>query len=159
MLNKKNIFLQSNYTQMDTVYRSLLLQYQNYFLEFYQLIADKEIINPKDLAKAAMVKDFLENLPEFSGEFEIEMQLEAKVGELNNIWLAQFNHDGFSIRSYTLDDLDELEEWFFHYHDDSKEYEGNLYTDGDWDLFLEEIAEVDDYEGKNLTASFIYKIS
>ena len=159
MLNKKNIFLQPNYTQMDTVYRSLLLQYQNYFLEFYQLIEDKEIINPKDLAKGAMVKDFLENLPEFSDEFEIEMQLESKVGELSNIWLAQFSHDGFSIRSYTLDDLDELEEWFFHYHDDSKEYEGNLYTDGDWDLFLEEIAEVDSFEGKNLKASFIYKIS
>lgn len=143
---------------MDTVYRSLLLQYQNYFLEFYQLIEDKEIINPKDLANAAMVKDFLENLPEFSDEFEIEMQLEAKVGELSNIWSAQFSADGFSIRSYTLDDLDELEEWFFHYHDDTKEYEGNLYTDGDWDLFLEEIAEVDDFEGKKMIASFIYKV-
>ena len=143
---------------MDSVYRSLLLQYQNYFLEFYQLIEDKEIINPKDLAKAAMVKDFLENLPEFSNEFEIEMQLEAKLGDLSNIWLVQFSHDGFSIRSYTLDDLDELEEWFFHYHDDSKEYEGNLYTDGDWDLFLEEIAEIDSFDGKELTASFIYKV-
>lgn len=150
--------MQLNLTLMDTVYRSLLLQYQNYFLEFYQLIEDKEIINPKDLANAAMVKDFLENLPEFSDEFEIEMQLEAKVGELSNIWSAQFSADGFSIRSYTLDDLDELEEWFFHYHDDTKEYEGNLYTDGDWDLFLEEIAEVDDFEGKKMIASFIYKV-
>jgi hypothetical protein len=143
---------------MDTVYRSLLLQYQNYFLEFYQLIDDKEIIKPKDLAKSVMVKDFLENLPEFTNEFEIEMQLETKVGELVHIWLAQFSDDGFSIRSYTLDDLDELEEWFFHYHDDTKEYEGNLYTDGDWDLFLEEIAEVDAFDGKEITASFLYEV-
>jgi len=158
MLNKKDIFLQLNYKVMDNIYRGLLLQYQNYFLEFYQLIEDKEIINPKDLAKAVSVKDFLENLPEFSDEFEIEMQLEAKVGELSNIWLAQFSHDGFSIRSYTVDDLDELESFYFHYHDDSKEYEGNLYTDGDWDLFLEEIAEVDAFKGKKLIASFLYNV-
>lgn len=143
---------------MNPVYRSLLLQYQNYFLEFYQLIEDKEIINPKDLAKSVMVRDFLENLPEFSDEFEIEMQLEAKVGGLSNIWLAQFGHDGFSIRSYTLDGLDELEEWYFHYHDDTKEYEGNLFTDGDWDLFLEEIAEVDGFEDRKLIARFIYEV-
>lgn len=143
---------------MNTVYRSLLLQYQNYFLEFYQLIEDKEIIKPKDLAVAGAVKYFLENLPEFSDEFEIEMQLEATTGVLSTIWLAQFSNDGFSIRSYTLDDLDELEEWFFHYHDDTKEYEGNLYTDGDWDLFLEEIADVDAFAGKNLVATFTYKV-
>ena len=144
---------------MNTIYRSLLTRYQNYLLEFYQLIEDKEIIQPNELAKSTMVKDFLENLPEFSDAFEIEFQIQTSIGNLSSIWLAQFNEDGFSVRSYTLDGLDELEEWYFHYHDEIREYEGNLFTDGDWDLFLEEIAEVDSYEGKNLKASFIYKIS
>ena len=143
---------------MNPIYRSLLTRYQNYLLEFYQLIEDKEIIDAKELAAASMVKNFLENLPEFSDAFEIEMQIQTSIGELNSIWLAQFNEDGFSVRSYTLDGLDELEEWYFHYHDEIREQEGNLFTDGDWDLFLEEIAEIDTFGEKIITASFIYNV-
>lgn len=143
---------------MNTIYRSLLTRYQNYLLEFYQLIEDKEIIKPNELAKSAMVKDFLENLPEFSDSFEIEFQIQTSIGNLTSIWLAQFNEDGFSIRSYTLDGLDELEEWYFHYHDEIREYEGNLFTDGDWDLFLEEVAEIDTFGEKKVQASFIYSV-
>jgi hypothetical protein len=143
---------------MNTIYRSLLTRYQNYLLEFYQLIEDKEIIKPNELAKSAMVKDFLENLPEFSDSFEIEFQIQTSIGNLTSIWLAQFNEDGFSIRSYTLDGLDELEEWYFHYHDEIREYEGNLFTDGDWDLFLEEVAEIDTFGEKKVQASFVYSV-
>jgi hypothetical protein len=143
---------------MNPIYRSLLIRYQNYLLEFYQLIEDKEIIDSKDLAKAEMVKEFLENLPEFSDTFEIEMQIQTSVGDLTSIWLAQFNEDGFSVRSYTLEGLDELNEWYLHYHDEIREYEGNLFTDGDWDLFLEEIAEIDTYGEKKVKASFIYNV-
>ena len=143
---------------MNTIYRSLLTRYQNYLLEFYQLIEDKEIIKPDELAKSAMVKDFLENLPEFSDSFEIEFQIQTSIGNLTSIWLAQFNEDGFSIRSYTLDGLDELEEWYFHYHDEIREYEGNLFTDGDWDLFLEEVAEIDTFGEKKVQASFVYSV-
>jgi hypothetical protein len=143
---------------MNTIYRSLLTRYQNYLLEFYQLIEDKEIIKPDELAKSAMVKDFLENLPEFPDSFEIEFQIQTSIGNLTSIWLAQFNEDGFSIRSYTLDGLDELEEWYFHYHDEIREYEGNLFTDGDWDLFLEEVAEIDTFGEKKVQASFVYSV-
>ncbi len=143
---------------MNTIYRSLLTRYQNYLLEFYQLIEDKEIIKTNELAKSAMVKDFLENLPEFSDSFEIEFQIQTSIGNLTSIWLAQFNEDGFSIRSYTLDGLDELEEWYFHYHDEIREYEGNLFTDGDWDLFLEEVAEIDTFGEKKVQASFVYSV-
>ena len=143
---------------MNTIYRSLLTRYQNYLLEFYQLIEDKEIILPNELTKSAMVKDFLENLPEFSDSFEIEFQINTSIGNLTSIWLAQFNEDGFSVRSYTLDGLDELEEWYFHYHDEIREYEGNLFTDGDWDLFLEEVAEIDNFGEKKVTAFFVYNV-
>ena len=143
---------------MNTIYRSLLTRYQNYLLEFYQLIEDKEIIQPNELAKSTMVKDFLENLPEFSDAFEIEFQIQTSIGNLSSIWLAQFNEDGFSVRSYTLDGLDELEEWYFHYHDEIREYEGNLFTDGDWDLFLEEVAEIDTFGEKKVKASFVYNV-
>ncbi len=143
---------------MNTIYRSLLTRYQNYLLEFYQLIEDKEIIDPKDLEKSVMVKDFLENLPEFSDAFEIEMQISTTLGDLKSIWLAQFNEDGFSVRSYTLDGLDELNEWYLHYHDEIREYEGNLFTDGDWDLFLEEVAEIDSYGEKKVEAFFVYDL-
>lgn len=137
---------------MSPIYRSLLLRYQNYLIEFYQLIEDKEIIAPKDLAKAAMIKDFLENMPEFADSFEIEFAIQTTIDELQSTWQAQFSEDGFSIRSYTLDGLDELDEWYFHYHDDSKEYEGNLFADGDWDLFLEEVAEIDKIGKKRVEA-------
>ncbi|TKB97880.1 hypothetical protein [Pedobacter cryophilus] len=143
---------------MNTIYRSLLTRYQNYLLEFYQLIEDKEIITPNELAKSTMVKDFLENLPEFSDSFEIEFQIQTSIANLTSIWLAQFNEDGFSVRSYTLDGLDELEEWYFHYHDEIREYEGNLFTDGDWDLFLEEVAEIDTFGEKKVQASFVYNV-
>ena len=143
---------------MNPIYRSLLTRYQNYLLEFYQLIADKEMIKPKDEAKAAMVREFLENLPEFSDEFEIEMQIKTTIGDLQSVWMAQFSSDGFSVRAYSIDDLDETDQWFFHYHDDSREFEGNLLTDGDWDLFLEEIAELDTFEDKQMEASFIYEV-
>ena len=144
--------------QMNPIYRNLLTRYQNYLLEFYQLIEDKEIIKPKDEGNASMVKEFLENLPEFSDEFEIEMQIQSTIEDLQSIWLAQFSADGFSLRAYTISDLDETEEWFFHYHDDSKEFEGNLLTDGDWDLFLEEIAELDTFGEKRISATFNYQV-
>lgn len=143
---------------MNSVYKSLLLRYQNYLIEFYQLIEDKQIIKPQQLAKSVMVKDFLENLPDFESDFEIELSIKTAIGELENNWVAQFSADGFSVRSFTLDGLDELDEWYFHYHDDTKEYEGNLFTDGDWDLFLEEVAEIDDFDGRKLTAYFNYNV-
>lgn len=143
---------------MSPIYKSLLLRYQNYLIEFYQLIEDKEIIHPKDLANAAMIRDFLENLPELSDEFEIEFTIKTTLDELESIWQAQFSEDGFSIRSYTLEGLDELNEWYFHYHDDSKEYEGNLFADGDWDLFLEEVAEIDQFGEKKVEAYIVFTV-
>lgn len=142
---------------MSPIYKSLLLRYQNYLIEFYQLIEDKEIIHPKDLGKAAMIRDFLENLPDLEGEFEIEFTIKTILEELESIWQAQFSESGFSIRSFTYDGLDELNEWYFHYHDDANEYEGNLHTDGDWDLFLEEVAEIDQFGEKRVEASLIFK--
>lgn len=142
---------------MGPIYKSLLLRYQNYLIEFYQLIEDKEIIHPKDLGKASMIRDFLENLPDLEDEFEIEFTLKTTLEELESIWQAQFSESGFSIRSFTYDGLDELNEWYFHYHDDTKEYEGNLHTDGDWDLFLEEVAEIDQFGEKKLEAMLIFK--
>ncbi|MBK0382490.1 hypothetical protein I5M32_05900 [Pedobacter sp. SD-b] len=141
---------------MSEIYKSLLLRYQNYFLEFYQLLEDKEATKPKDLSKAVMVKGFFESLPEFDANFEIEMSIATQMEGLKSVWTAQFNEDGFSVRSYTLDGLDELNEWFFHYHDDIKEYEGNLFTDGDWDLFLEEIAEIDNQGLKDVEIDFVF---
>ncbi|MFC5285027.1 hypothetical protein [Pedobacter alpinus] len=144
---------------MNSVYKGLLMRYQNYLIEFYQLIEDKEITKPQELAKAGMVKDFLENLPDFESEFEIEFGIKTIVGSVETNWIAQFSADGFSVRSFTLDDLDEIDEWYFHYHDDSREYEGNLFTDGDWDLLLEEIAEIDNFDGKKVLAHFEYDVS
>ncbi len=143
---------------MSEIFKSLLLRYQNYFLEFYQLLEDKNITKPIALAKALMIRDFLESLPEFADAFEIEMSISTKIEELESIWTAQFNEDGFSVRAYTLDGLDELNEWYFHYHDDIKEYEGNLFTDGDWDLFLEEIADIDNQGEKEVSVNFIYNV-
>ncbi|MEO5909335.1 MAG: hypothetical protein ABIP95_00525 [Pelobium sp.] len=146
-----------NFVGMSTNYRSLLLRYQNYLIEFYQLIEDKEIIAPKDLAKSAMIKDFLENLPELANSFEIEFAIQTTIDELQSNWQAQFSEDGFSIRSFTIDGLDEIDEWYFHYHDDTKEYEGNLFADGDWDLFLEEVAEIDQIGQKKVEAVLNFK--
>ncbi|MBU0695771.1 MAG: hypothetical protein KKE39_04500 [Bacteroidetes bacterium] len=143
---------------MGPIYKSLLLRYQNYLIEFYQLIEDKEIIRPKDLANAAMIRDFLENLPDLADKFEIEFTIKTTLDELESIWQAQFSEDGFSIRSYTLEGLDELNEWYFHYHDDSKEYEGNLFADGDWDLFLEEVAEIDQLGEKKVEAYIVFSV-
>ncbi len=141
---------------MSSIYRSLLLRYQNYLLEFYHLIEDKNITPPKELAQAAMVKDFLENLPDLAEDFEVELSVKTIIDELQSIWLAQFSSDGFSVRSYTLNGLDELNEWYFHYHDDLKEYEGNLFADGDWDLFLEEVAEIDTFGERKVKTAFSY---
>ena len=144
---------------MSPNYKSLLMRYQNYLIEFYQLIEDKELISQNQLVQAGKVKGFIENLPQFESEFEIEYKLSSHLDDLENIWLATFSLDGFSIRSYTIDGLDELEQWYFHYHDDTKEYEGNLFTDGDWDLFLDEIAEIDQFGNAQLNAEFEYEIS
>lgn len=143
---------------MNSIYKSLLMRYQNYLIEFYQLIEDKEIIKPQDLAKAGIVKDFLDHLPDFEAEFEIEFGIKTIIGDLESNWIAQFSDDGFSVRSFTINDLDEIDEWYFHYHDDSREYEGNLFTDGDWDLLLEEIADIDTFDGKKVVAHFEYQI-
>lgn len=143
---------------MNSTYRSLLLRYQNYLLEFYQLIEDKEVIAVKDAEKATAIKRFLENLPDFESDFEIELGVSSAVEGFENNWLIQISDDGFSVRSYTVDGLDETDEWFFHYHDDTKEYEGNLFADGDWDLFLEEVAEIDAFDGKVLNAVLTYNV-
>lgn len=143
---------------MNSIYKSLLLRYQNYLLEFYQLIEDKEIIASAELGKASAIKDFLETLPDFEDSFEIELGIKVSLGALENNWLVQISDDGFSVRSYTVDGLDETDEWFFHYHDDSKEYEGNLFADGDWDLFLEEVADIDGFDGKELSTVLTYKV-
>lgn len=144
---------------MNTIYKSLLLRYQNYLIEFYQLITDKDVFEPQQLKKALAVKDFLDTLPDFEQSFEIELGIGVALGELENNWLIQISDDGFSVRSYTVDGLDESDEWFFHYHDDTKEYEGNLFADGDWDLFLEEVADIDRFDGKVLTAIVKYDLS
>jgi hypothetical protein len=134
------------------------MRYQNYLIEFYQLIEDKELVKPEQLVQAGKVKDFLENIPQFETDFEIEYKLSTHLDGSENIWLATFSLDGFSVRSYTLEGLDELEQWYFHYRDDTKEYEGNLFTDGDWDLFLDEIAEIDQFGTSELNAEFSYEI-
>lgn len=143
---------------MNSVYKTLLLRYQNYLIEFYQLIEDKEIITSGELEKAKAIKEFLEVLPDFDNSFELELGINVLVGELENNWLIQISDDGFSVRSYTVDGLDETDEWFFHYHDDTKEYEGNLFADGDWDLFLEEVAEIDAFDGRELSAVLTYNV-
>lgn len=140
-----------------TVFRSLLIRYQNYLLEFYQLIEDKNLISTKDHQQAQQIKNYLENLPEFSDSFEIGFSLSKISGDMQTTWTVHINDSGFSVRSFTLDDLEELEQWYFHYHDTTQEFEGNLFADGDWDLFLEEIAEVDDDNGVTLKAEFIYQ--
>lgn len=144
---------------MSSIYNTLLLRYQNYLIEFYQLIEDKEVTKPSDLQVATAIKNYLENLPEFNDEFEIAMTIKTTLGDLQSIWTTEIGQDGFSVRSYTLDGLDELDEWYFHYHAAINEFEGNLFTDGDWDLFLEEIAEIDTFGEKKVEASFIYKVN
>ncbi len=143
---------------MDSVYKSLLLRYQNYLIEFYQLIEDKEIFKPAELSKASAIRDFFETLPDFDDSFELELGIKVLLGELENNWLIQIGDDGFSVRSYTVDGLDETDEWFFHFHNDTKEYEGNLFADGDWDLFLEEVADIDGFDGKKLSAVLKYDV-
>ncbi len=143
---------------MNSTYRGLLLRYQNYLLEFYQLVEDKDIIVKEDAEKAVSIKRFIENLPDFEFDYEIELGITSSVGEFSNNWIIQISDDGFSVRSYTVDGLDETDEWFFHYHDDTKEYEGNLFADGDWDLFLEEVAEVDGFDGKVVSAVLTYDV-
>lgn len=140
-----------------TVFRSLLIRYQNYFLEFLQLIEDKDLISIENKQKAQQIKNYLENLPEFSDSFEIGFSLLKISGDIQTTWTININDSGFSVRSFTQDDLEEQEQWYFHYHDNTQEFEGNLFGDGDWDLFLEEIAEVDDLDGGNLSAEFIYQ--
>jgi len=144
---------------MNHIFRNLLIRYQNYLLEFYQLIEDKNVIDEKDQAKAENIKKFLESIPEFDYSFEIAYALLKKTGELTVTWSVNITEEGFSIRSFSLDDyLEEVDEWYFHYHDSTQEYEGNLFTDGDWDLFLEEIAEVDDANGEVISCELVYKV-
>lgn len=143
---------------MDSIYKSLLLRYQNYLIEFYQLIEDKEVFKPEEMGRATAIKEYLDSLPDFDEDFELELGLKVTLGELENNWLIQIGSDGFSVRSYTVDGLDETDEWFFHFHNDTKEYEGNLFADGDWDLFLEEVADVDGFDGKKLSAVLKYDL-
>lgn len=143
---------------MDHIFRNLLIRYQNYLLEFYQLIEDKNLIKPGENNAAKQIKEFLENMPEFSDAFEISFSISKQSGSLIATWSVFINEDGFSIRSYSLDNLDEIDEWHFNYYNNTQEYEGNLFTDGDWDLFLEEVAEVDDAGGEKLSSEMIYKV-
>jgi hypothetical protein len=142
---------------MNSTFNSLLIRYQNYFLEFYQLIEDKNLITSQQPI-ALQVKHFLENLPEFAEEFDLGFSLSKVTGGLRAVWSLNISDNGFSVRSFSIDDLDEIEEWYFHYHDHSKEYEGNLFTDGDWDLFLEEVAAIDDRQGEQIFAEFNYAV-
>jgi len=144
---------------MNHIFRNLLVRYQNNLLEFYQLIEDKNIIDVKDTAKADQIKKFLENVPELETSFEIGYALLKKTGELTATWSVNITEEGFSVRSFSLDDyLEEVDEWYFHYHDSTQEYEGNLFTDGDWDLFLEEIAEVDDANGEAVSCKLEFRV-
>lgn len=144
---------------MNHIFRNLLIRYQNYLLEFYQLIEDKNLIREKDQFIAENIKIFLENIPEFNDAFEISYSLMKKTGELTATWNVNISDEGFSVRSFSLDDyLEEVDEWYFHYHDSTQEYEGNLFTDGDWDLFLEEVAEVDDANGEEISYEMNYKV-
>lgn len=144
---------------MNHIFRNLLIQYQNYLLEFYQLIEDKEVIENRHQATADNIKRFLENIPEFDSSFEIAYSLFKKSGDLTATWSVNITDEGFSVRSFSLDDyLEEVDEWYFHYHNSTQEYEGNLFTDGDWDLFLEEIAEVDNANGEIISCELVYKV-
>ncbi|MFD1630751.1 hypothetical protein [Pseudopedobacter beijingensis] len=143
---------------MNQVYRTLLLRYQNYLLEFFQLIEDKSLIEEDSAEEANEIRAFLENLPDMGSEFEISFSISKQTGGLVTAWDADISDEGFSVRSFSTDDnLEEVNEWYLHYHDSTQEYEGNLFTDGDWDLFLEEIADLDEYEGGKLSASLSYK--
>ncbi len=144
---------------MNAVYKSLLLRYQNYLIEFCQLIEDKEIAKPQQLSILKKIRKYLDNMPDIDADFEIELGITTALSALQSTWMMQLSNDGFSIRSFTLDGLDEVDEWYFHYHDHTREYEGNLFTDGDWDLFLEEVAEVDDADGKEIKISVEYQIA
>ncbi len=143
---------------MNSTYKGLILRYQTYLIEFFQLIEDKDLIKDRDSSKAQSIKDYLEKLPDLDFDYEIEFGITVALGELTNNWLIQLSDDGFSVRSYTVDGFDETDEWFFHYHDATKEYEGNLFADGDWDLFLEEVADVDGFDGKELSVVLKYDL-
>lgn len=145
---------------MDQIFRTLLIRYQNYLLEFYQLIEDKELIEDDQLETSQHVKKFLENMPELAGAFEIAFSITKEIGGMQTTWSVDISEEGFSVRSFTQNDEDDVEsdEWYLHYHNADQEYEGNLFNDGDWDLFLEEVAELDDYDGGHLSASIYYRV-
>ena len=142
---------------MDQTYRGLLVRYQNYLLEFFQLIEDKTDFEGANRGEVEKVRHFLENVPHLEGSFEIQFSISKQSGEFSATWEAFLSEDGFHFRSFTLDDIEELEQWYLHYHSATNEYEGNLFTDGDWDLFLEEIAEVDDANGEVIHSFLSFK--
>lgn len=135
---------------MDHIFRNLLIRYQNYFIEFFQLIEDKDLIKDEQQIAAQKIKNYLENMPELVGDFDISFSISKQSGALTATWSINISDDGFSVRSYSVDDLDEIDEWHFNYYSQTQEYEGNLFTDGDWDLFLDEVAEIDDAGGEKL---------
>ncbi|ADY51637.1 hypothetical protein Pedsa_1067 [Pseudopedobacter saltans DSM 12145] len=144
---------------MDQTFRSLLLRYQNYLLEVFQLIEDKELIDEQNHEAANHIKKFLENLPELNSEFELALSISKTVEDHVSTWSIDITDEGFSFRSFSTDsNIGEIDEWYLHYYDSTKEYEGNLFNDGDWDLYLEEIADLDEYEGGKLSAQFIYRV-
>src|SRR5690606_19130395 len=71
---------------MDQIFRTLLIRYQNYLLEFYQLIEDKELIEDDQLETSQHVKKFLENMPELAGAFEIAFSITKEIGGMQTTW-------------------------------------------------------------------------
>ncbi|GEM_PF-1786741 len=145
---------------MDQIYRALLVRYQNYLLELYQLIEDKDLIKDEELEVSLHIKKFLENMPELVGSFEIAFSIVKEIGGMQNTWSVDIGEEGFSVRSFTLNDEDDIEtdEWYLHYHNSTQEYEGNLFSDGDWDLFLDEVAGLDEYDGGQLSCTIHYAV-
>ena len=145
---------------MDQTFKTLLLRYQNYLLEFFQLIEDKELIATNNVETAQNIKKFLENLPEITGEFELAFSISKTIAAHVSTWSVDITEEGFSFRSFSTDEnIEEIDEWYLHYYNSTQEYEGNLFNDGDWDLYLEEIADLDEFDGGKLSADFIYNVA
>lgn len=124
------------------------------------MIEDKELIDENNSEAAQHVKQFLENLPELSGDFALAYSISKTTGKHIATWSIDITEEGFSFRSFSSDDnIEEIDEWYLHYYSLTQEYEGNLFGDGDWDLYLEEIADLDEYEGGKLSAQFEYKVN
>ncbi len=141
---------------MSPNYRSLVIRYQPYLQEFLDLIADrseKSTINPEVFEN---IRRFLAAADDPGDDFEISFKISTENDHVKIVYLAAFYPGEFEVKSFAIADEDEQEEWHFHYLDSLQEYEGNLFADGDWDLFLEEVAELDD--DQNLQIEVVYEV-